>query len=99
MNMNKLELVDTMTTLICHILEWKWSDDVDGLVNTDGIYIGWEDFDSIPIDLGDIVQVNFWGDGTIELQEKDGESICIYDYDTDTMEKVINALLVVKNSK
>lgn len=99
MNMKKLELVDTITALVCYILDWKWSDAEGGLVDADGVYIGWEDFGSIPINLGDIVQINFWGDGTIELQEKNCESICIYDYDTDIMEKVIDALLAVENSK
>lgn len=95
----KLKMVDTMTALICYILEWKWSDEENGLVDADGKYIGWEDFDGIPIAVDNIVQVNFWGDGTIELQEKDSESTCIYDYDTDTMSKVIDALLGIKNSK
>lgn len=97
--MKKLELLDTITALVCYILDWKWSDAENGLTDADGVYIGWEDIGSIPINLGDIVQINLWGDGTIELQEKNCESVCIYDYDTDIMEKVIDALLVVKNSK
>ena len=88
----KLCLVDILTFLICHRLEWSWDNKQNGLVNADGVFIEWEDFDSVPIDLEGFVQVNFWGDGTIELQETDGESINIYDYDVSIMEKLIELL-------
>lgn len=90
--MKKLYLVDILTTLICFRLEWSWSDKDNALINVDGQVIEWDDFDSVPIDLEGFIQVNFWGDGTIELQEDNGESINIYKYDLSVLESVVEVL-------
>lgn len=88
----KIWVVDFICALLCDKLGWTWDDEQNGLVNADKEFVEWEDFDSVPINTDNLVQVNIWGDGTIELQGEDGESVNVYDFEPEVLERVAKCL-------
>lgn len=88
----KISWVDVITALLCAKLGWTWDNEQNGVVNADKEFVEWEDFDSVPIDTDNLVQANIWGDGTIELQGEDGESVNVYDFEVEVLERVAKCL-------
>ena len=83
--------------IIARKLGWKWDNEFSCLRDKDGECVRWTDSDSVviqPIEYADgtIVQVNMWGDGTVEFQDSDGESLNWTEFDEDVIKRVIAAV-------
>lgn len=79
-------------------LGWTWDDDKSCLVDKDGTEVGWDESDCITIDPVEdengnvLTQVNMWGDGTVEFQDENGESVNWTEFDDATVKKVVAVL-------
>lgn len=88
---------DEVTELVCKRLGWKWDDDKGGVVDKDGNLVGWDEFDSVeisPVHFGGHTysQVNIWGDGTLEYQDEEGESLNWCEFEQELTDKVCDEL-------
>lgn len=79
-------------------LGWTWDDDKSCLVDKDGTEVDWDESDCITIDPVEdengnvLTQVNMWGDGTVEFQDENGESVNWTEFDDATVKKVVAVL-------
>ena len=79
-------------------LGWTWDDDKSCLVDKDGTEVDWDESDCITIDPVEdeegnvLTQVNMWGDGTVEFQDENGESVNWTEFDDAIVKKVVAAL-------
>ena len=94
--MEYLILGDMLLDAVVRACHMKWDDNEMLYRDTNNQLMDWDDFISYAISIDDIIQVNIWGDGTIEFQITDGESINWYDFDKSVLVKVINILQSVK---
>ena len=91
----KESVAGAISNICADYFGWSWEDDY--MVDEDGNRVEWTDSDYItfpPIeDNGNTyVQVNFWGDGTLEIQDTEGESVNYNEFDTDFLKKVLASL-------
>jgi len=91
-----LLLGDTLIEETARALHLTWNDEEMLCQDEHGDLIGWNTEMSLPINVDNIIQINFWGDGTLEFQLKDDEdSINWYDFDKEILIKVIKALRTI----
>lgn len=87
----KILLGDIILHEMVRLLNLKWNNKENLFQDKDGDLVYWDTLISWNIS-GEAVQINFWGDGTVEFQVGDEESTNWYDFDMEFLTNIINVL-------